>query len=245
MRNQPLSASVRAGPAGQGRSLSAALRQLLEAFRYAQQDARSPWDFAVASVCLRRAGATDHWLRSLICQGYVEHAVETTRPGDASRAVRPGLGLDLHERSCFILTPAGLQWSLQCQEPAPEGRTSRSAVAENTADGFGTVPRPFWDEISHTLYWQARSIKRFRLDAPNQEAVLGAFQALGWPHCVAMVVARDGQVNPKDRLHDTIKNLNRAVRPYLHFRQEGSGTRVRWESNRRQPTRKHRRERRL
>ncbi len=91
------------------------------------------------------------------------------------------------------------------------------------------APPPFWDAAAHTLYWRRRVVKRFRGEAPNQEAVLAAFQAAGWPRCLAVRLPRAAGVSPKARLHDTIKNLNRGVRPFLRFRQEGNGTRVRWE----------------
>jgi hypothetical protein len=62
-----------------------------------------------------------------------------------------------------------------------------------------------------------------------QEAVLLAFESSGW----ALEIAVDNLIPvrmDKRRLRNTVENLNRSVRPRLHFRLEGSGSRVCWES---------------
>jgi hypothetical protein len=88
-----------------------------------------------------------------------------------------------------------------------------------------------WDPDLHTLSWRGAVVKHFRSEAPNQEALLTAFQAENWRSCIMLPAASAGDILGKDGLRNTIRNLNRSVRPYLHFRLEGNGSRVCWEAS--------------
>src|SRR5215470_6321160 len=77
---------------------------LAEARACAQDLQRDAWDFAVEAHCLRGAGLSDSGLRWLLCKGYAEHAVETTRARAPRRTFRRGAGLLFGDRSCFVLT---------------------------------------------------------------------------------------------------------------------------------------------
>ena len=71
---------------------------------------------------------------------------------------------------------------------------------------------PVWDNCVGELRYLGLLIKRFRKAASNQRTVLNAFQTQGWPEWLANPLRRSesvGQANLKQRLHDTIKNLNR------------------------------------
>ncbi len=105
--------------------------------------------------------------------------------------------------------------------PDPRKQGSLAAPA-------GAVPAaaPAWDPAQHTLSWSGRLVKHFRAEAPYQELILAAFDGAGWPACLPFAALAGAGLNGKDRLRDTIRNLNRSVRPYLRFRLEGSGTRV-------------------
>jgi hypothetical protein len=196
--------------------LRSAFELLLQAYKYAEECERDPWDFAVEMAELRDAGLTTADLRWLFCKRYVQHAAELTRPGAKSRKFgKPG-GLTFPGTSCFVLTQAG-------------ARVASGPQVESVSSTTGT---PYWSDKEHTLFWRGRVVKHFRHEAPNQEAVLRTFQAALWRPCVAVRLREDvGVISPKERLHFTIKNLNRNVRPHLKFRQEGCGGRVRWESS--------------
>ena len=65
---------------------------------------------------------------------------------------------------------------------------SRRSAAKLAGDGSGApggssaaqlIPR--WDEVRRELAVDGQIVKRFRLPAPNQEAVLAAFEEEGWP----------------------------------------------------------------
>src|SRR5215471_16780852 len=74
---------------------------LLEAAETAQELQRDVWDFAVEIHNLRSAGLTNTDLRRLVCNGYVEQAIEITRPLEVRRTFQAAGNLMLGERSCF------------------------------------------------------------------------------------------------------------------------------------------------
>lgn len=202
------------------------LDQLREAHAYATAAGRDPWEFAVELASLRAAGLTTSDLRWLVCQGHVAHARERTRLADERRSFRPASSLAFGKRSCFVLTPKGLELARHQGEPRPQASAQlRTSSAQRQCE----QDVPFWDASTHTLYWRGEPVKHFRADAPHQEAILDSFQESGWPRCLSVSLPRDDEISPKERLHDTVKNLNRNVRPYLRFAQEGSGGRVIWE----------------
>jgi hypothetical protein len=186
------------------------------------------WDFAVEIRCLRAAGLTHTHLRWLLCKGYVEHALEETQRGDARRLFCATANLALTKRSCFVLTQAGID--LASPEIGPARLASPTEREETPARSLPAIRAevPQWDAEQHTLNWRGRAVKHFRREAPFQEAILAAFQANGWAPCVTVSLPRDQGVSPKERLHETIKNLNRGLRPHLRFTQEGNGSRVGW-----------------
>src|SRR5262245_47153307 len=82
---------------------------LLRSAHYAQNTCHPPWDFAVDLGHLRALGVNDCDLRWLLCKGFVEHAVESSRAGCVARSFRPGPALLFEERSSFILTSTGVR----------------------------------------------------------------------------------------------------------------------------------------
>jgi hypothetical protein len=73
-------------------------------------------------------------------------------------------------------------------------------------------------------------VKELLRDAPTQEAILAAFEAAGWPGRIADPLPEDRAVDAKQRLRDTVKNLQRGVAPRtIRFRADGRGRGVRWE----------------
>src|SRR5436305_13845027 len=99
-------------------ALQAALTALLEAHESAQALRQPAWDFALDLRDLRAAGLAGSAVRSLLCQGYLEHGLETTRPTAKHRTFRRSANLRLTEHSCFVLTEAGLALACStCRKP--------------------------------------------------------------------------------------------------------------------------------
>jgi hypothetical protein len=90
------------------------------------------------------------------------------------------------------------------------------------------VPR--YDQEDRVFSWGRHILKCFRQPAENQEIVLGAAEEMGWGPWFDDPLPRQTGCNPKQRLHDTIKDLNRRQIPYfVHFKGDGTGRRIGWE----------------
>jgi hypothetical protein len=92
-------------------ALSHVIAELLKAHEYAMRANRDPWDLAVEIDELRTRGATETDLRWLVCEGYVEHAREVTKVEDDSREFEPMGKLSFADRTCFVLTAAGVSFA--------------------------------------------------------------------------------------------------------------------------------------
>jgi hypothetical protein len=93
--------------------------------------------------------------------------------------------------------------------------------------------RPHWDALRRELTVDGQIVKRFRLPAANQEAVLLAFEEEGWPAAILDPLPPRDEQDCKQRLHDTIKALNRSRRArIILFRGDGTGEGVLWEWSR-------------
>jgi len=219
------------------------LRLLYDAYHYAAQLDYDVWDFAVEVGCLRAAGLTKSELRWLVCKRFVEHAYEVTLPGEMHREFRGQGGITFFKRSCFVLTPAGLEVATQLlhEEPAsalpsapPTPQSAPQAGpayhAEDHQNGHAAPPVPHWDGARHQFRLSGILIKEFKVQSPNQETVLAAFQEEGWPPRIDDPLPLHADIDPKRRLHDTIKSLNRNQKNRLvRFMGDGSGEAVRWE----------------
>jgi hypothetical protein len=93
---------------------------------------------------------------------------------------------------------------------------------------YTLVPR--WDRQNQVLYLGDQIVKHFAGPAPNQQAVLSAFQEKGWPPQIHNPIPPAPEQDQKIRLRDTIKSLNAHQKNRLiHFLGDGTGKGVRWE----------------
>ncbi len=218
-------------PAGQKvlASCQSGLALLLTAGEAAKELRREIWDFAVEIHNLRSAGLTSNNLRWLVCKGYAEHALETTRPKSPRRTFQATGNLMLCERSCFVLTPAGVALA-RGEGPAPRnGGAPEQAPPPAERRAPAKVPR--WDAACRELRWGTKVVKRFRVPALNQELILAAFEEECWPPHLDDPLPNNDNTDPKQRLQDTIKRLNRnQVNRLILFRGDGSGTGILWEA---------------
>ena len=212
--------------------IEAALRLLVEARDYARDTQCDAWHFAVEIATLQAAGLTPNEARWLIRKGYVEHARETTTGAAVARQFRRSNSHAFYKRSCFILTESGLAFACQIATHSPASHDLPEISPRASHDGHGCSRRPHWDAELRELYVDGQLVKRYKSPAPNQIAILSAFEEDGWPRHVDDPLPRsaDLEEDPKRRLNDTVKSLNRHhhVR-VIHFSTDGTGEGVRWE----------------
>lgn len=212
-------------------NMQMAVTLLLEAQHCAQQSQCSPWQFAVARHDLWAAGLTDLQLRRLVWEGVIEHALEQTRPADAKRTFRKTGNPEFYERSCFVLTATGLE-QVRRERQALFLAAAPGAAAGIEVEAAPDREQPYWEEENHTLYWRGKVVNHFKRTAPDQESILRTFQSSRWQPWIAANLLPDEDGCLWDCLADTIKNLNRNVRPHLRFFREGRRGRIGWEAAR-------------
>jgi len=230
-----------------------ALWLLHQAQSYADELDRRPWDFAVEIAALREAGLTSSDLRWLICCDYVEHRREITQMESREREFADSGPLVLDDKTCFVLSPAGTalardlppeavqptfaQGNCSFSPPPSSGETIfeegprvNSGRTTDSSNGPGNGEKPQWDGQRHEFRFGPERIKVFKLPSPNQEAILTAFEEESWPPRIDDPLPPRSGVNPKRRLRETIKSLNRNQKAQLvRFLGDGTGEGVRWE----------------
>jgi len=204
------------------------LHDLVEASRYAIDTQCSNWDFAVPICRLISLGANESDLRWLAQKNFVSHAREVTVEGDDGRDFRPTGNLTFCEKTCFVLTEVGgAAFKLQglcCNQ------NQESPKQEDLSPKNSFCLKPSWEPDARKLLLGMRIVKRFKWPASNQEAVLCAFQEENWPERIDDPLKPHPDQNPKRRLADTIKCLNRKqVNALIQFHGDGTGEGVVWE----------------
>jgi hypothetical protein len=209
--------------------LRRALNLLRQGVCYAEELNRDIWDFAVEISTLRSVGVTNNECRWLVCRGYVEHGRETALDHEGRRQFQRCSGLKFFKSTCFVLTAAGrtaasFDEEIDTRESKASPRRHTNGHASLASDG------PHWDQDRHQFRVGTLLIKEFKLPAINQETVLMAFQEEGWPPSIDDPLPPSPGIDPKRRLHDTIKNLNRNQKQHaVRFMGDGTGQGIRWE----------------
>jgi hypothetical protein len=192
----------------------ALLREASEAARAAETDV---WEFALEIAQLHAAGLSNTDLRCLLCGNFIAHGVELFRTEAGHRSFRRVIGLALPEHSCFVLTEAGLTAAAGPAPAAPRQDFSESLFL------------PTWDPIRRQLEWQGTLVKWFRRPATNQEKILSVLHEEGWPPRIDDPLPQEEGIDPKIRLRDAIKRLNRnQVNRLVHFCGDGTGSGILW-----------------
>ena len=120
------------------------------------------------------------------------------------------------------------------EEPKLEGFEPLSDLADSIdqADSIEQTEqeaRPAWDKARRILVFAGAVIKRFNWPARNQELILTAFEEMGWPERIDDPLPITDGISQKDRLHDTIKCLNRKrLVKSIRFAGDGSGQGICW-----------------
>jgi hypothetical protein len=198
--------------------LATTLPVLQEAIEDAREIGVDPWQCALSARELIETGLTGTDLRWLVGLGYLLHAEEITIGNDACRVFRSICSLAINATTCFLLTPQGNAFCDELLGVVECGLSNVMAV------------QPHWDAAHRTLMWNGLLVKRFRTPATNQEVILQAFEEEGWPPRIDDPLPGVVELDPKVRLHDAIKRLNRSrLCQRLRFCGDGTGDGVRWE----------------
>lgn len=197
-----------------------ALRLLSEAWLAALSEEQDVWQFAVEIEQLRSLGLSHTDLRRLLCWGYLEHAQERISCDDDQRIFQPLHTLILPKQTCFVLTEKG--WAATLDHDAEKN-------GEEIAGPEFPAGSPHWDVDSRQLWWHDYLIKAFHRPAANQELILAALEEEGWPTRIDDPLPHVPNIDPKVRLHDTIKALNRHhVKRIIRFGGDGHGQGIQW-----------------
>jgi hypothetical protein len=202
------------------------LQMLLQAFEYAQDLEHDSWQLSLSWIELRRAGMNTADCRWLICRGWAEMAHELTPQTDGTRCFQYNGRRMFSRRTRFVLTSAGVAMA-----KSTLGRHEPSS-ADTLFAAAQIAPRviPQWNRDCHELRVIGRLVKQFKLPSPNQEKILMALEEEGWPPRIDDPLPPARKIDAKQRLHDTIKNLNRNQKQRLiRFMGDGTGQGVRWE----------------
>jgi hypothetical protein len=169
---------------------------------------------------LQDVGLTSQGLRWLVQQGYVQHAEETTSAMDDHRIFHPTGPETYRPRTCLVLTESGVCLARQLLRGQPSNG-QRSARPNRR--------RPCYD-AERRLRVGKTVMHRFTRPAPCQEALALGFQTCAWQYSIDNPLPRVSGKSSKKRLHDTIQDLNRNLKPALiKFHGDGTGLRVYWE----------------
>lgn len=216
-----------AGKLVPGTPITCSLRKLARAYQFAVDCDRSRWDFAVEIADLNSLGVSHDELRWMIGKGLVEHAREVGDGQGIGRTFDSPGGFMFSSRSCFVVTSTGLQLANELTEEFGDDFLSLTLCEPPRVY---TRPEPNWDDQRHELRLGSVLVKRFKWRAANQEAVLAAFQEDGWPARIDDPLPPVPETDPKRRLSDTIKCLNRKQQNSLiRFSGDGTGEGVLWD----------------
>jgi hypothetical protein len=177
---------------------------------------------------LRDQGIPDSSVLYLLYQGHAEHLKPGGTSQDCPGCLVPAESLLLTEQSRIALTEVGRSFAERFLADVlfPE-YGSFDATWDQILLGRFT---PSYDGDNRLFVWGRHLLKRFRQPSGNQETILRAAEEMNWPSWFDDPLPKVPQMNPKVRLHDTIKWLNQRQSQYLiHFKGDGTGTRLGWE----------------
>jgi hypothetical protein len=201
--------------------------ELLEAWQEAEEKGLSPCQVAVPWPELRKIEVPESIMLFLLFYDQVEH-LRPVRGPDGLSCLVPNESLLLTDQSHFALNECGrvavddfLGQVLMLDPGCLEAAWDHLHLGRFT---------PAYDSANRVFVWGQHLLKQFRQPAHNQEAILLAAEEMSWPFWFDDPLPKAPGMNPKVRLHDTIKWLNqRQAKSLIHFKGDGTGTRLGWE----------------
>jgi hypothetical protein len=219
--------------------LKGGLSLMWRGFEYARDLDRERWEFAVDCDALCQAGLCPIDLRWLIARGYVELVPNGGQTGSQKQISEKNRPLE-EKNASFVLTKKGAALALQILSRTLQAASHlHSENGMNGPDvehfkhsliepGLGSH-KPSWDRDKKELRYGGCVIKQFRWAAVNQETILMAFEEEDWPTRIDDPLPKKLNQDPKSRLHDTIKCLNRNHKKRrIRFNGDGTGEGLLW-----------------
>jgi len=135
-------------------------------------------------------------------------------------------------------------WIIDCLGPPPlplpeasqrttlQDRTGETPSPSSRSDSTAPAAlKPKWDATTRCLSVGDIVVREYKRKAPNQIAILEAFEKAGWPARIDTPLCEDGNKGKyKDpKLNYTIRDLKRRINPkLLNFEADGTGTGIRY-----------------
>ncbi len=131
--------------------------------------------------------------------------------------------------SSFVITDLGVELVEQCLS-AMKLQQSKNDFSGRQSPSARQELKPSWDFERHELRCGGQVVKKFKWRAANQEMILATFEQEGWPAHIDDPLPQEPDIDPKRRLADAIKSLNRHQKISLvRFCGDGTGQGVLWE----------------
>jgi len=129
----------------------------------------------------------------------------------------------------YMITDLGIELVEQCLSAEKVRRAEFDFAHRQTAPDQSDQ-QPSWDIERHELRCGGKVVKKFKWRASNQETILSAFEEEGWPAHIDDPLPQAPGIDPRRRLADAIKSLNRHQKVSLvRFCGDGTGQGVLWE----------------
>jgi hypothetical protein len=202
---------------------------LFEAYAYALDTRRCAWDFAVDATSLHTAGLGVNDLRWLAYRGFIAHTSAALSGGNEELPIQLNGRLTFTDQTLFVLTDKGAEFASRFLDA---GRSTGPDVTSflQESNSQNDAAHPCWLPERRELHLNGSLVKRYKWQAMNQETVLAVFEEEGWPHRIDDPLPQAPEQDPKRRLSDTIKCLNRKqTNRLVLFRGDGAGEGVVWD----------------
>lgn len=199
------------------------LNALSDAMEYAQDLSCSPWDFALQVDQVMALGIRLNDLRWMLMKDWIQQRYGAPIIG------HPNEMTYIEPNSTFIISQLGMEVCKRKPGCFEQLKLSSSWGASQPQNGR-SLSKPSWDTERRELSVLGKVVKRFRWPAPNQETILSVFSEEDWPARIEDPLSQGNGLDPKRRLGDTIKCLNRNQQENLiRFRGDGTGEGVLWD----------------
>ncbi len=203
-----------------------AVTRLYQAARLAADCQCERQEFSVSWDELSQMDLRREELKWLLLKNVVKESMPVLDPN--SPKSHPKRHADFTSDAMFMIADLGSELVEQCLTDA-KLRQSADGQSSQTSSAQPEL-KPSWDDQRHELHCAGKVVKKFKWRAANQETILATFEEEGWPAHIDDPLPQEPNIDPKRRLADAIKSLNRHQKASLvRFCGDGTGQGVLWE----------------